>query len=311
MRRLAFLPILLALLLSIAAPAQADPLTGRGGPPEASVTDQLPLFQSAMSRLMATQREMNDEISAAFHDVEENGSRRAIVLILALAFFYGALHAIGPGHGKSVVASYFVANHARWVSGVVMGGLISLIQGASAIVIVGLLAIVLRWRQFDVLSHATLVEFVSYGLIAALGIAMLYRALTGASHHHGHGHEHGTHHDHAGHAASHGIEPPLNRRLILATGLTPCASAIIILLFALANEALGIGVAAVISLSVGMALTVSAIGVATVLGRKAMLHLVDRVGVQTHRLEQALSVIGAVVIVAASSLEMVGAWYRL
>jgi nickel/cobalt exporter len=310
MRKLAILSILLALFLSISAVAQADPLTGHGGPPEASVSDQLPLFQSAVTRMMAMQREMNDAISDAFHDVEENGSQRAIALILALSFLYGVLHAIGPGHGKSVVASYFVANQARWASGIVMGGLISVIQGASAIVLVGLLAIVLRWRQFDVLSHATLVEFVSYGLIAALGLAMLYRALTGASHHHGIGHEHAADHAHEGHAA-HNHEPALDRRLILATGLTPCASAIIILLFALANEALGIGIAAVVALSIGMALTVSAIGVATVLGRQAMLHVVDRIGVQTHRLEQGLAVIGAVVIVAASSLEMVGAWYRL
>ena len=311
MRKLAFLSALLALFVSLIAVVKADPLTGHGGPPEASVSDQLPLFQSAMTRMMAMQREMNDEISAAFHDVEENGSQRAIMLILALSFLYGVLHAIGPGHGKSVVASYFVANQARWASGIVMGGLISLIQGASAIVLVGLLAIVLRWRQFDVLSHATLVEFVSYGLIAALGLAMLYRALTGASHHHGIGHEHGSDHEHDNHAASHSHEPTLDRRLILATGLTPCVSAIIILLFALANEALGLGVAAVVALSIGMALTVSAIGVATVLGRQAMIHVVDRIGVQTHRLEQGLAVIGAVVIVAASSLEMVGAWYRL
>ncbi len=310
MRGVTFLAVFITVFLSLTFVTRADPLTGRGGPPEASASDQLPFPQFAVARLMETQREMNDAISAAFHDVEETGSHRAIALILVLAFLYGVLHAIGPGHGKSVVASYFVANRAQWISGVVMGGLISVIQGACAIVLVGLLAIILQWRQFDVLSHATLVEFVSYGLIAALGLAMLYRAVTGSSHHHGIPHEHDGHHAHDHKSGLH-AEAPLDRRLILATGLTPCASAIIILLFALANEAFGLGIAAVVSLSVGMALTVSAIGVATVLGRKAMLHLVDRVGVQTHRLEQAFAVIGAVVIVAASGLEMVGAWYRL
>ena len=311
MRKLGFVSVLLALLFGFPVSSDADPLTGHGAAPEASVSDNLGISEGALGRLMALQRELNDAISDAFHDVEESGSHRALALILVLAFLYGVLHAIGPGHGKSVVASYFVAHHARLASGIVMGGLISVIQGITAIILVGLLAIVLRWRQFDVLSHATLVELVSYGLIAALGIAMLYRAVTGTSHHHddgGHAHHDHAHDDDAHH---HGTERPLDRRLILATGLTPCASAIIILLFALANEALGIGVAAVAALSLGMAITVSSIGVATVLGRRAMLALVDRVGVQTHRIEQGLSVLGAVVIIAASGLEMVGAWYRL
>ena len=317
MRKLGFVAILLTLLFGLSAPSDADPLTGHGGAPEASVSDNTGFSEAALGQLMALQRELNDAISAAFHDVEETGSHRALALILVLAFLYGVLHAIGPGHGKSVVASYFVGRHARWASGIVMGGLISVIQGVTAIILVGILAVILQWRQFDVLSHATLVEFISYGLIAALGIAMLYRALTGTGHHHDHDHDHGhAHHAHGhdhdhGHADHHGVEQPLDRRLILATGLTPCASAIIILLFALANEALGIGIAAVAALSIGMAITVSSIGVATVLGRRAMLALVDRVGVQTHRIEQGLSVLGAVVIIAASGLEMVGAWYRL
>lgn len=312
MRKLACLLLFLTALLAIPRTSSADPLTGHGGPPEASVSDSLGFTETVMTRLMAAQRQLNDAISSAFHEVEETGSHRALALILALSFLYGVLHAVGPGHGKSVVASYFVANRARWVSGIVMGGLISVIQGVSAIVLVGLLAIVLQWRQFDVLGHATLVEFVSYGLIAALGIAMLYRALTGTLHHHDddHHHEH-DHHDHDAHAHGPAVEARLDRRLILATGLTPCASAIIILLFALANEALGLGIAAVTALTIGMALTVSTIGVATVLGRKAMLHLFDQVGVQTHRLERGLAVLGALVIIAASGLEMVGAWYRL
>ncbi|HVO14446.1 MAG TPA: hypothetical protein VMV26_04490, partial [Alphaproteobacteria bacterium] len=293
-------------------------------------------------------------ISTAFHDVRDRGSLGAILLILGLAFLYGVLHALGPGHGKAVVASYFVANRARWTHGVVMGSLISLIQGAGAVVMVGVLAIVLQWRQFDVLDRATLVEFVSYGLIAVLGLVMFYRAVTGKGHDHGlggghdEGHVHGHEHDHHGHAAhvharvpDHGAEVVLARpaemgtivlgasparatpayapvsqlkldaRLIVAAGLTPCASAIIVLLFALANQAFGVGIAAVAALSIGMAVTVSAIGVLSVLGRHTLLRVLDTVGMQSHRFEQALAIIGSVLIVAASALLMMAAWVRL
>jgi nickel/cobalt transporter (NicO) family protein len=295
---------------------RADPLTGGGAPPEASLTDRLPLGSGLVMRLATAQRDLNDSISDAFRRVRETQSRSAMALILGLAFLYGVLHAVGPGHGKAVVASYFVANHSRWTSGIVMGSVISLIQGVSAIVLVGLLAIVLQWRQFDVLNRSTLVEFVSYGLIAALGLVMLYRAVTGKGCAHAHGpahpHEHEHDHDHAPSVpAANGTVATLDMRLIVATGLTPCASAIIILLFALANQSLGIGIAAVASLAIGMAITVSTIGVASILGRRALLSVLDSVGVQSHRFEQGLSVLGALLIIAASALLMAGAWFRL
>lgn len=309
MRGLRAVLVILVLLFGIGPALATDPLTGRG--PASQSETAAPFAGGLVLRLAQAQRRLNDAISAAFREVRDNGSRGAIAVILGLAFLYGVLHAIGPGHGKAVVASYFVANRARWTSGIAMGSLISLIQGATAIVLVGLLAVVLQWRQFDVLNRATLVEFVSYGLIALLGVVMLWRGIAGhgCAHDHGAAHDHDHDHDHDHSASSDGRR--LRGRLVLAAGLTPCASAIIILLFALANQALVIGIAAVASLSLGMAITVSVIGVASVLGRRALVGMLDRIGLQSHRLEQGLSILGAVVIVAASGLMMAGAWARL
>jgi len=298
----------LLLLLGMAPALAADPLTGRAAPPPEPGTV---VASGLILRLAQAQRRLNDAISAAFREVRDGGSRAAIAVILGLAFLYGVLHAIGPGHGKAVVASYFVANQARWTSGIVMGSLISLIQGVTAVILVGLLAVILQWRQFEVLNRATLVEFVSYALIALLGLVMLWRGIAG----YGCAHGHGADHDHA-ESHRHGDAPSgggaaLRGRLVLAAGLTPCASAIIILLFALANQALLLGIAAVAALSLGMAITVSVIGVASVLGRRAIVGALDRIGLETHRLEQGLSIAGALVIVAASGLLMAGAWARL
>jgi len=299
-RALAVIGVLLLALLGTAPAARSDALTSGRNAPEAG-TAATSLGGGLVGRLASAQRKLNDAISAAFRDVRDRRSPAAFALILGLAFLYGVLHAVGPGHGKAVVASYFVANPAHWTSGIAMGSLISLIQGISAIALVGLLAVVLQWRQFDVLDRATLVEFVSYGLIAVLGAVMLYRALTRLGH--GTGHD-----DHD----THGHRPrPLDRRLVIAAGLTPCASAIIILLFSLANEALPVGIAAVASLSLGMAITVSAVGLASVLGRRAIIRVLDGVGVQAHRLEQGLAVAGALAILSVSGFMMMGAWVRL
>jgi nickel/cobalt transporter (NicO) family protein len=312
MRRWAMLAILAAMLALAPAsrPASAaDPFSGRQTPAETGAGGGI--GGGAVLWLIQEQRRLNQSISDAFHAVEEKHSRAAFALILGLAFLYGMLHAIGPGHGKSIVASYFVSRHARWTSGVAMGSMISVIQGLTAIVLVGLLALLLQLGQFDILGRATLVEFISYGLIAVLGAVMFYRAATGKLHSHDPGEPEHDHHGHDHGHAHHHRPARLDRRLIVATGLTPCASAIIILLFALANHALGLGVIAVSALTVGMAVTLSAIGILTVLGRRALVAMVDSVGIQSHRLEQPLAMIAALVIVGVSALMMYGAWLRL
>src|SRR5581483_599356 len=184
--------LLLLLLSSQPGAAASDPLTGRAAA-AAGGTGGLVLS------LAAAQHRLNEAISAAFGQLHDGRSGSAFLLVLVLAFCYGALHAVGPGHGKAVVAAYFLANRARWTSGAMMGGLVSLVQGVTAVAVVGLLAVLLQWRQFDVLNRSTLVELVSYGLIGALGLVMLFRAVTGrgcvhqhAEGAHDHGHEHGS-----------------------------------------------------------------------------------------------------------------------
>ncbi len=299
--------IVLAVLLLLgifAAPALADPFH-KAAPSPPPAASESPALGGFVAWLAERQHELNDSIADAFRNVE-HGSRAALILVLGLAFLYGVLHAIGPGHGKSVVASYFVAHHARWTSGILMGSLISVIQGASAVVLVGILAVVLQAKQIEILNRGTVVEFVSYGLIVALGVWMFHRAATGRLHSHD-GHDQHAH----GHDGQDHRRGQLDPRLIVATGLTPCASAIIILLFALANRAFGLGVIAVAVLTVGMAVTISTIGVATVLGRRALLVMIDKAGMETHRLERGLAIAASVVIVGVSGLMMFDAWTRL
>ncbi len=99
--------------------------------------------------------------------------------------------------------------------------------------------------------------------------------------------------------------------LALAAGLVPCASAIIVMLFALANHAFMIGVEAALAMSLGMAITVSAIGLASVFARR----LIERGMTITSRgsvaLERGLNLGGSLFLVLFASLLLLGAWSRL
>ena len=346
--------LLLALLLLLAgligpAGAQADPFTGGGGTPlsekpigqpdvpaaaptsrPGDVAMPLPgtgVFNGMLQKLAHQQMLLNERISHQFKAVRDTGSGTAFFTILALAFFYGVLHAAGPGHGKSIVAAYFVANEARWTSGVVMGGLISLLQGLTAIIVVFLLSLVLKTSQMAVENNGAMVEFISYGLVVAIGLVLFYRAVTGKghNHHHGpvsfgqghHGHDHGHEHDHHGHDHGHHAHARVaaggsfRRILTLAAGVAPCASAIIIMLFALANGAMLVGTIAVLSLSLGMGLTVSAIGVLSILARGLMKRFAGGETATGERLERALAIGGSILVVAFAGALMLGAWVRL
>src|SRR5262249_14313034 len=83
--------------------------------------------------------------------------------------------------------------------------------------------------------------------------------------------------------------------LVLATGSTPCASAIIILLFALGQGVYLVGVAASLVMAIGMGLTVSLVGLAAVTVRRSTLRAVGP-SAPAYWAKTALGVAGAVAI---------------
>ena len=101
------------------------------------------------------------------------------------------------------------------------------------------------------------------------------------------------------------------RILTLAAGVAPCASAIIIMLFALANGAMLVGTIAVLSLSLGMGLTVSAIGVLSILARGLMKRFAGGETATGERLERTLAIGGSILVMAFAGALMLGAWVRL
>jgi ABC-type nickel/cobalt efflux system permease component RcnA len=108
-------------------------------------------------------------------------------------------------------------------------------------------------------------------LVVAVGVGVLrqrLRARHGAHHHH---HHHHHHHDHDHHHHPH--DDALTSKGILgvgvAAGLLPCPSALVVLLSAIALHRIGLGLALIVAFSVGLAATITAIGLVAVLARRA------------------------------------------
>ena len=86
--------------------------------------------------------------------------------LIALSLGYGIFHAAGPGHGKAVIASYMLANERALRRGLVIAFGAALLQGFSAVAIVGISAIVFQAAATRMTAAANVVEIVSYAGIS-------------------------------------------------------------------------------------------------------------------------------------------------
>lgn len=251
--------------------------------------------------------------------------------LIGLSFAYGVFHAAGPGHGKAVISSYMIANETELKRGVLLSFLSSMMQGGVAILLVGAAYLVLRGSSISMTQATHFLEVVSYALIAAFGGWLLFRKLRGmrqrslapamahASHHdHGHHtHDHSHNHDHGagevcdscGHA--HAPDPSMLKgdrfalreawSAIIAVGLRPCSGALIVLSFALLNGLYLGGVLSVFAMSIGTAITVSALATLAVTAKDLALRYASS-GSSAMRISNGIEISGALLVLVLGIL---------
>ena len=93
----------------------------------------------------------------------------------------------------------------------------------------------------------------------------------------------------------------------MATGLTPCASAVIILLFALAQGVFLVGVMAALVMAVGMGVTVSLVGLVAIGVRRGTVHAI-RAPSAIDWAKDLLGVAGALAITTVGVVLLLAAW---
>ncbi len=293
-------------------PAAAQYLRGAG---EAAPVTEPSFIQIILVKVAQMQAQLNAELTETIRAAQSGDSVAPALAIIGAAFLYGVLHAAGPGHGKAVVATYFLANPARWLRGVTTGFAVAMIQAVTAIVIVSVLAMVLGIALTQVLDRALTIELLSYGLIVGLGLYMLYRVATGQSAC-GHDHHHHDHHHHDTGPQRTGLRGWVDRvlpedlaPLAMAVGIRPCSGAIIVLLFTLANGIFLIGALATFSMAIGTALVVSTAGLLAIAVRRSIT-ATERSNAFVARIQTGVTIAGALVITALGGLMFAGALQR-
>ena len=241
--------------------------------------------------LFTFQRRANAQIGREMRAIRDGRTTGALASALLLAFAYGVVHAIGPGHGKVVVTTYFLSREARIGCWLLMGAQMALMHVVSAVIVVAFADLLLTRTFGGLPAEIPAVRLGSYVMILGIGLVMLRRALV-------HGHRHGPH-TACGCTARHSESGLLS----LGVGLVPCTGAVLILLYALANDILWAGLAMVVAIAVGMALTMGALGLMSVMARRYVL----RPAVIGSRGAVAVDILGAGVIILFGTLLLVTA----
>jgi len=256
------------------------------------------------------------------------------LLGMLTAIFWGGLHALSPGHGKTVVAAYLVGSrgtvrHAGFL------GLTVTITHTAGVIALGLVTLLASRYILPERLIAPL-SLISGLMVAAIGFSLLRNRLRTAlgldSLTHTHSHDKGVHshnpnsHTHAHHqhhhdgvveehsheGGNHSHLPPgadgsaITWRSLLALGISggllPCPSALVILLAAISNRRIGFGLLLVVAFSVGLAGVLTAVGIAFVYAGR----LIIPIG-RFDRVTRLLPVFSALVIACAGLVICYGA----
>ncbi len=212
-------------------------------------------------------RGFGDVLTTAFAGLVTTGGSTPLLwaLALATAFAIGGLHALGPGHGKTLMAAYLVGSDARPRQVVAVGAAVSVMHTAS-VVLLGV-TVLLAGRAFtpEVAYRWTTIS--SGALVAGLGIYLLVTRLRGARHAraHQHGHDHAHGHTHERPAGKFGLAT-----LAVSGGILPSPSALIALLAAVAIGRVVFGLALVLAFGIGLATVLVAVGFGTIKARSTL-----------------------------------------
>jgi ABC-type nickel/cobalt efflux system permease component RcnA len=246
-------------------------------------------------------RAINAQLMAIKAGDEPNGRPWALWGGLLIGFLYGVFHALGPGHGKSVIVGYFLGREAHPLRGIAMASWISLSHVLGAIVIVTVVHFILAQSLASPVDEVDGLRVFSYGAILLIGLGMLWSALRGGGHAHAHAHDHG--HGQGAHCAHVPGARKEQGLLGFAAGFIPCSGAILILVFALTNGIILSGIAMTLAIAVGMAVTLSVMGVASILVRRQIvLRLPD-----STRASRALGLLGPILVTAIGAVLLCGA----
>ena len=198
--------------------------------------------------------------------IDGRASLGVIAVGILVALVAGAAHGLAPGHGKAMGAAYLVGTRGRIRDAIWLGVTVAGMHTASVLLLALGLHVLLRSSTTNLpaaaLEASPILRLISGVIVLIVGAWLAvrsYRFLKGQRHEHEHDHDHPS---------------PLSRRGLVALGvsggLLPSPSAFLVLATAAFTGRTALGLLLVAAFSVGLATTVTVVGVVAVRGRELL-----------------------------------------
>ena len=220
-----------------------------------------------MEFLFSIQQHIRDVLAGIFANYAAHPEMSAFLWLIPLGVVFGAVHALTPGHSKTVIASYVLGSRLSVFKSLAVSGALAFVHVASAVVI-ALTAAALVKKTIGGAGRAPSLEIASGILLAGLGLWLLWRGVRSQPHLHNEGILVGA-----------------------AAGLIPCPLTLFTMVLAQSRGVPEAGIAFAVTMMAGVALTLSAVAVATAFARDHLIAFMERHGESASRALRAFDIV--------------------
>ncbi len=229
-----------------------------------------------LEQIVALQKWIHDALTADIDAFAVSRDWVALAAVLPAGALFGAVHALTPGHSKSILASYLFGSRLAALRALAVATVLALTHVGSA-VLIALLAMPLVTRTIVGAGQVPVLELLSRGFLVLIGLWLILRAWRGRAHLHDEGLAVG-----------------------FVAGLVPCPLTLIVMFYALSRDVPEAGLTFAGAMMFGVLSTLAGVALLTVLARHWVVRLTARYGASIDKLARILDAIaGGLVIVLA------------
>lgn len=228
------------------------------------------------SALVAVQGWIHDILSAQLKTFAATRDWGVLVAMLPLGVAFGAVHALMPGHGKTILASYVIGSRLAAIRSLAVSAALTATHIGSA-VLLALVGAPLVSKTLGNIGRAPSLEVASRVLLGTLGLWLLFRALRGPKSH--------------THDARDGV------MLGVAAGLIPCPLTLFAMILAIARGVPEAGLTFAFAMVGGVGLTLAGVTLLAGLARDHMLAVSAQYGQRIQDIGRVLDTVSGVLLV--------------
>lgn len=216
-----------------------------------------------MDFLFTIQRSISTTVAGDLSGFAETGNWLALLAMIPFGVLFGAIHALTPGHSKTVLATYIAGSPIAAMRGISLAIILAVTHVLCAVAI-AVLALPLVSRALGSVGRAPMLEDLSRGLLAAIGVWMIIRAF--------------------GWRFRSQAEGPI---VAVIAGLIPCPLTLFAMVFAIGHGVPEAGLVFAAAMMIGIALTLTTVALIAVFARAKFLSYFARNQARLGRISRA------------------------